>query len=120
MPLFWLYATRSHEAIANLRALAIAFPIYSSLGFQDSVDVSVGVVAGCILTLDQGMIMAAIANALADDALQHTFSDGAIEETIRPLIAGEEFSSGPPGQLVEVRPAVNASPKRELAIKSAR
>jgi hypothetical protein len=109
-----------HEAVANLRALSITFPIYSSLGFQDSVDVSVGMVAGCILTLDQGMIMAAIANALADDAIQHTFSDGAIEQTIRPLIAIEEFSAGPPGQLVEVQPAVNDSHEQGVEIESVR
>jgi hypothetical protein len=109
-----------HEAVANLRALSIAFPIYSSLGFQDSVDVSVGMVAGCILTLDQGMIMAAIANALADDALQHDFSDGAIEQTIRPLIAMEEFSTGPPGQLVDVQPAVNNAHEQSFEIKSVR
>src|SRR5271157_5415053 len=109
-----------HQAVANLRALSIAFPVYSSLGFQDSVDVSVGMVAGCILTLDQGMIMAAIANALADDAIQHTFSDGAIEQTIRPLIASEEFSAEPPEPLVKTQPAVNASHQREVAIKSAR
>ncbi len=92
-----------HEAVANLRALAVAFPIYSTLGFQDSVDVSVGVVAGCILTLDQGMTMAAIANALADDALQHAFCDGAVEQSIRPLIAAEEFSAGPPRELANVQ-----------------
>src|SRR5271157_1357298 len=109
-----------HEAVANLRALSLAFPIYSSLGFQDSVDVSVGMVAGCILTLDQGMIMAAIANALADDALQHDFSDGAIEQTIRPLIAVEEFSTGPPGQLVDVQPAVNNAHEQAFEIKSVR
>ena len=63
-------------------------------------------VAGCILTLDQGMIMAAIANALADDAIQHAFSDGAIEQTIRPLIAMEEFSTGPPDSLAETQPAL--------------
>ncbi len=109
-----------HEAVANLRALSMAFPIYSSLGFQDSVDVSVGMVAGCILTLDQGMIMAAIANALADDAIQHTFSDGAFEQTIRPLITGEEFSAGPPGPLVEVQPAVKDSHEHGDEITSAR
>ena len=31
-----------HEAMANLRALAAGFPIYSPLGFQDSVDVADG------------------------------------------------------------------------------
>ena len=87
------------EALANLRALTTRFPIYSQLGFHDSVDVSGGVVAGCILAIDQGMIMAAIANELADDAMQHAFSDGPIETTLRPLLAMEEFSAGPIGPI---------------------
>jgi len=84
-----------HEALDNLRGLADRFPIYGTYGFQDSVNVSSGAVAGCVLALDQGMILAAIANALADDVLQHAFSDGPIEAAIRPLIAREEFSAGP-------------------------
>jgi hypothetical protein len=64
--------------------------------------------------------MAAIANALEDDALQHAFSDGAFEQTIRPLIAMEEFSSGPPEPLVEARPAVTGARARGGAIKSGR
>jgi 2-methylcitrate dehydratase PrpD len=59
------------------------------------VNVSSGEVSGSVLALDQGMILAAIANALADNAMQHAFSDGAIEEAIRPLIAPEEFTAGP-------------------------
>ena len=82
------------EAMANLRALADKFPIYGPYGFHDSVNVSSGVVSGCVLALDQGMIMAAIANALADDAMQHAFGDGPIEAAIRPLIAREEFTAG--------------------------
>ena len=54
-----------------------------------------GVVSGYILAVDQGMIMAAIANELADDAMQHAFSDGQVENAIRPLLAMEEFSSSP-------------------------
>jgi Putative glucoamylase/Protein of unknown function (DUF3131) len=95
------YAPR--EALANLRALTIRFPIYSQFGFHDSVDVSAGVVTGCILAIDQGMILAAIANELADDAMQHAFSDGPIEESIRPLLAMEEFSSGPIGPIASGR-----------------
>jgi hypothetical protein len=83
------------EAMANLRALADKFPIYGPYGFRDSVNVSTGVVSDCVLALDQGMIMAAIANALADDVMQHAFSDGPIEQAIRPLIAPEEFTAGP-------------------------
>ena len=98
-----------HEAVANLRALAAGLPIYGPLGFQDSVDVSVGVASGRILALDQGMIMAAIANELADDAMQHAFSDGQVEEIVRPLIAVEQFYAGLPGQLSGVQPAVAAA-----------
>ena len=59
-----------------------------------------------ILALDQGMIMAAIANELADDIMQHAFSDGQIEQIVHPLIAEEQFSAGQPGQLNAVQPAV--------------
>jgi len=82
------------EAMDNLRALEDRFPIYGPYGFHDSVNVSTGRVANCVLALDQGMIMAAIANALADDVMQHAFSDGAVETAIRPLIAPEEFTAG--------------------------
>jgi hypothetical protein len=93
-----------HAAVANLRALCKQFPVYSPLGFLDSVDVSSGVAAGSILAVDQGMIMAAIANELADDAMQHAFSDGAIEQAIRPLIAGEEFFAGTPDATLALQP----------------
>jgi hypothetical protein len=96
-----------HEAVANLRALCKEFPIYTPLGFLDSVDVSTGVASGCILAVDQGMIMAAIANALADDAMQHAFSDGPIEQAIRPLVAQEVFFDGTAGRLLVVHPTRN-------------
>jgi len=97
-----------HEALANLRLLSQKFPtIYGPLGFQDSVDVTAGVVSSCILTLDQGMIMAAIANALADDAMRHAFSGGRIEQAVRPLIADEEFAAGPLGEELAVQPIGN-------------
>ncbi len=84
------------EAMANLRALEEKFPaIYTPYGFRDSVNLSTGRVADRILALDQGMIMAAIANALADDFMQHAFSDGPVEAAIRPLIEPEAFTAGP-------------------------
>jgi hypothetical protein len=85
---------RPQAAMANLHALLERAPTYGPLGFQDSVDVSAGIVTGAVLAVDQGMIMAAIANELADDVMQHAFSDGLIESTIRPLIAMEEFTAG--------------------------
>jgi hypothetical protein len=99
-----------HEAVANLRALCKKFPIYTPLGFLDSVDVSTGEVSGRILAVDQGMIMAAIANSLADDVMQHAFSDGPIEQAIRPLVAQEEFFDGTTGQ-----PLVTHKTSNELA-----
>jgi hypothetical protein len=80
----------------NLRALERRFPaIYTPYGFRDSVNISTGRISDSILALDHGMIMAAIANALAGDFMQHAFSDGQIEEAIRPLIAPEDFTVGP-------------------------
>ncbi len=86
---------KPHESMANLRSLEEKFSIYGTYGFHDSVDLSSGKVADCVLALDQGMIMAAIANALADDAIQHAFSDGPIETALRPLMGPEEFTAGP-------------------------
>jgi hypothetical protein len=87
------YAPR--EAMDNLRKLAGRFPIYSDCGFLDSVDVTAGMVSGSVLAVDQGMIMAAIANALTDNAMQRAFSDGLVERAIRPLLAVEEFGNAP-------------------------
>ncbi len=81
----------------NLAKLKESFPVYGEYGFMDSVNVSKGIVSDMVLVLDQGMIMAAIANALADDAIRHAFSDGAVESTIRPLIEPEEFTAGEEG-----------------------
>jgi hypothetical protein len=95
-----------HEAVLQLRKLSTHFPIYTPLGFLDSVDVSAGVVSNSILAIDQGMIMASIANELDDDAMQRAFSDGPVERMIRPLIAGEEFFTGQPVPTARVLPAL--------------
>jgi hypothetical protein len=105
------------DAIANLRALRRGFSIYSELGFLDSVDVSTGVVSGCILAVDQGMIMAAVANALADDAMQRAFSDGLIEQAIRPLVDQEEFFDGTSGRSLAVHQTRNESHDRGTSTK---
>jgi hypothetical protein len=83
------------EALANLESIAAKFPAYGPHGFHDSVNVSSGKVSECVLALDQGMIMAAIANALADGAMQRAFTEGEIEAAVRTLIAPEEFTAGP-------------------------
>jgi hypothetical protein len=64
------------------------------------------------------MIMAAIANELAGDAMRHAFSDGRIEQNVRPVIAIEEFATaGPPAQGLAVRPTADRPPSRELNSK---
>jgi hypothetical protein len=78
----------------NLSKLKGSFPIYGEYGFMNSVNVSTGVVSDSVLALDQGMILAAIADALADDAMRRAFSDGPVERVIRPLIGPEEFTAG--------------------------
>lgn len=83
------------EAMANLRKLRERFPVYGDHGFLDSVNVSRGVVADRVLMLDQGMILAALANALADDAMRRAFVDDSTERILRPLMAPEEFTAGP-------------------------
>ena len=98
------------EAMENLRKLKEKFPIYGDHGFMDSVNVSRGVVSDRVLMLDQGMIMAAIANALADDAMRHAFVDGQSERILRPLIAPEEFTAGP-APADRPRPARGDTPK---------
>ena len=58
---------------------------------MDSVNVTPGVVADRVLILDQGMILAAIANAIANDAMRRAFIDQQSEAILRPLIAPEEL-----------------------------
>jgi len=82
------------EALDNLRGLASRFASYGPYGFFDSIDVVSGRVSDRVLSLDQGMIMAAIANALGHDELQRALCDGLFGETIRPLIALEQFEAG--------------------------
>jgi hypothetical protein len=47
------------------------------------------------LSLDQGMIMAALGNALGDDVLRRAFADSSMERALRPVIGVERFSTAP-------------------------
>lgn len=75
-----------------------AFDLYGAGGFKDAVNVETGDVADRYLSLDQGMLLAAIANELRNDRLQHYFSQGAVEQALRPLMAMEEFGAGRIGE----------------------
>jgi len=80
-------------ALKNLKELAKDFDAYGEGGFYDAIDVVTGQVSHYYLALDQGMIMAAIANDLTSDAFQ-TYFAREIEAAIRPLIGMEEFTAG--------------------------
>jgi len=90
------YAPR--EALANLRRLERDFPgLYGRWGFRDSVNVDSGRVSDFYLSLDQGMVMAALGNALGDDVLRRAFVTRETERALRPLLGVEEFGASPRG-----------------------
>ena len=49
------------------------------------------------LSLDQGMIMAALGNALGHDVLRDAFATRDLERATRPVVGVEEFSAEPRG-----------------------
>jgi len=87
------YAPR--QAITNLQRIRDDFDAYGPGGFYDAVAVRSGQVSKRYLSLDQGMIMAALGNALTGDGLRDYVSQGALEEKVRPLMEMEEFSTEP-------------------------
>jgi hypothetical protein len=78
----------------NLRNLADDFDgMYGHGGFKDAVNVATGQVANRYLALDQGMVIAAIANELTGDALQDYLAV-TLQPSLQPLMAVEEFGAG--------------------------
>jgi hypothetical protein len=87
------WAPRS--VMQNLANLEADFDIYSEWGFRDSVNVDTGTVSDYYLSLDQGIIMAAIGNALADDVLRDAFATKEVRNALRKVIGMETFNAGP-------------------------
>ena len=81
-------------ALANLARLERDFPIYDRFGFRDSVNVRSGAVSDSYLAVDQGMVMAALGNALGDDMLRRAFATGDVSRALRPLLGLEVFGDG--------------------------
>jgi hypothetical protein len=80
--------------MTDLERLAHDFPdMYGPWGFRDSVNVDSGVVSNSYLSLDQGMIMGAIGNALADDVLRKAFATPDVTRTLRPIVGVEKFGA---------------------------
>jgi putative glucoamylase/uncharacterized protein DUF3131 len=83
-------------ALADVEKLAHDFPgLYTRWGFRDSVNVQSGKVSDSYLSLDQGMIMAAIGNALGGDVLRKAFAGPDMERALRPVIGIEQFGADP-------------------------
>ncbi|HEX6935045.1 MAG TPA: glucoamylase family protein [Actinomycetes bacterium] len=78
-------------ALRNLANLREDFGAYGPGGFYDAVNVSTGQMSQRYLSLDQGMVMAALGNALADDLLREPFATGPMKERVAPLMRMEEF-----------------------------
>ncbi len=66
---------RPHRAVRNLARLEALPGMYGRWGFRDSVNVTTGTVSDGYLSLDQGMVMAALGNALGDDVVRDAFVD---------------------------------------------
>jgi len=81
--------------LTDVAKLKADFDIYDKWGFHDSVNVGTGAVSTSYLSLDQGIIMGAIGNALANDVLRDAFATKAVERVLQPIIGMETFNAGP-------------------------
>jgi hypothetical protein len=81
--------------MADLAKLKADFGIYDRWGFRDSVNVDSGTVSNAYLSLDQGIIMAAVGNALANDVLRGAFATKQVRIALKPVIGMEQFNAGP-------------------------
>ena len=81
--------------LQNLANLERDFPIYGAWGFRDSVNVQTGRVSDAYLSLDQGIVMAAIGNALGNDMLRDAFATRSFERVLKPIVAMERFGAEP-------------------------
>ncbi|MGH8868682.1 MAG: glucoamylase family protein [Actinomycetes bacterium] len=81
----------AQENLANLRA---DFDAYGPGGFYDAIGVRSGTVATRYLSLDQGMVMGALGNVLADDVLREYFVSPQVKRSLEPLLRREEFGAG--------------------------
>ena len=91
---FLAYRYAPDAALANLAKLRANFDAYGPGGFYDAIAVGSGMVSKRYLSLDQGMIMAALGNALAGDDLRQYVSQGAMQDKLEPMMQQEVFAAG--------------------------
>jgi hypothetical protein len=88
---------RTQATIADLTRLEAIPDMYGKWGFRDSVNTTTNHVSDGYLSLDQGMAMAAIGNALGNDVMRTSFATASFKKAIRPVIGVEEFNVSPRG-----------------------
>ena len=89
--------------LSNLANLDRDFPdMYGAWGFRDSVNVGTGTVSDAYLSLDQGIVMAAIGNALGHDMLRKAFATREVKAALQPILAMERFGAGPRSRAANV------------------
>ena len=86
---------RPRETMTNLARLEAIPGMFGKWGFADSVNVDTELVSPAYLSLDQGMIMAALGNELGGDVLRHAFATPDMRRALRPLLGVEEFNVDP-------------------------
>ncbi|HEY3334317.1 MAG TPA: glucoamylase family protein [Candidatus Limnocylindrales bacterium] len=92
-----------NSALDNLGRLEADFPdLYGTWGFRDTVNVDSGTVSDAYLSLDQGIIMAAVGNALGHDMLRRAFATPEVEAALQPVISMEKFGAGPVSRALSV------------------
>jgi hypothetical protein len=88
---------RPQATIADLTRLEAIPGMYGKWGFRDSVNTTTEHVSDGYLSLDQGMAMAALGNALGNDVMRTSFATSSFKKAIRPVIGAEEFNVSPRG-----------------------
>jgi hypothetical protein len=86
---------RPRETMTNLARLEAIPGMFGKWGFADSVNVDTGFVSPAHLSLDQGMIMAALGNELGRDVLRRAFATAEMRRSLRPVLGVEEFNVEP-------------------------
>jgi hypothetical protein len=90
---FLAYRYAPGAALDNLAKLRANFDAYGPGGFYDAIATD-GTVSKRYLSLDQGMIMAALGNALAGDDMRRYVSKGEMQEKLQPMMQQEVFAAG--------------------------
>ena len=93
---------RPRETMADLARLESIPGMFGKWGFADSVNMQTRVPSPSYLSLDQGMIMAAIGNALEHDMLRRAFATQEFKHALQPVISIEAFNAGPRERVHEV------------------